>query len=203
MILRSKVLSKVYATVVSGFLAIFLLASCALNTTAGSKTEPASDLDSYIRIFDWKGAVPENLASVLSRDRNIFEFKAPAGQKRVTLSIDLLKDGEMQTVSSMEFSLDEQDLNYLSISIEQLKTEELINIAINGNKDSVHLEDYFQDLDVQRSSVLGDKRALEAVNNLMYISNKGEPIDLNAVYAEKVLPKDTKLLVVRLELKQD
>ncbi len=201
--LQSKVFSKVITLVISGCLMVLALGSCASNNSYGNSTKEASNNNSHIKTLDIKELVAENLASVLGNDRNIFELKVSEGQKRVTLSVDLLKDGKMQTVSSMEFPIDDKELNYLSISTDQLKTQEMISVALNGNKDSISLTDYFQDLEVQRTSVLGNERELEAVNYLMYITNQGEHIDLNSVYDEKILPKEKKLLVVKLELNQD
>lgn len=176
---------------------ILLLSSCSHEGAVKS----SSVGNSYIKLYDWKDVTPKNLASLLKNDRAIFEFKASKDQREATVTLDLLKDGEIQTLASMSFPVDNKDANYLSIATDFTEEEDnLINVSLNGNHEILKDFSYFSKSDVQKVSILGNERKLESSTYLMYVNNSGEALDLDAIYDKKVVPKDVRSIVFKLEL---
>lgn len=176
---------------------VLMLPSCSHEGAVKS----SSVSNAYIKLYDWKDVTPKNLANLLKNDRAVFEFKASKDQKEATVTLDLLKDGELQTLASMSFPVDDKDANYLSIATDFTEEKDnLINVALNGNHESLKDFSYFSKSDVQKVSILGNERKLESSTYLMYISNSGEVLDLDAIYNRKVIPKDVRSIVFKLEL---
>lgn len=177
-----------------------LLAACSSISDNQRNTENNQEHEGYIKFYEWQDKLPKNLIGVLEDDRKILEIKAPDGQKHVRFSLDLLKDGKMQTAASFEMTLDDKELNYTALSFDNSETHNHIAVTLNGNKETITFPKYFQDTTERKLSILGNKRDLQSVNYLMYIVDSGEVIDLNKIYNGDISIKGTNLLVLKMEL---
>lgn len=192
MFIKHCILERRNILLIGGLLVvIFLLTACASISTG----------EGYIKFYEWQDFPQRNLAAVLEDDRKILEIKAPNGQKNVCFSLDLLRNGKMQTEASFEMPLDDKELNYVALSFDDSGEKNHIAVNLNGQKDALTIPVYFQDTTVRKVSILGNHRTLEPVTNLMYVVDSGEVIDLDKIYNGDAAIKGTRLLVLKMEFR--
>lgn len=179
----------------------FILTACSSRSSNEGKKKGRPYHKGYIKLYEWKEFPQNNLSAVLKDDRQILEIKANKGQTKAFFSIDFLRDGKMEEGASSEMTLDDQELNYLNLSYDQLDEGDRISVCLNGEKVTLTVPPYFQNATERRVSLLGNQRALKSMNYLMYIVDSGEAIDLERVYGGDTTMKGTGLIAIKMEVR--
>lgn len=194
-------LNRKITSLLVGILGVLLLAACSSMNTSREAKDDNQYSESYIKLYEWEGLLPQNLAAVLNDGRKILEIRAPNGQKNVRFSLELLKEGQMQTIASSEMPIDANRLNYLALSFDGSGAQDHIDLSLNGHKETLEFPEYFQDTTTRKFSILGTQRALEPVTYVMYIVDSGEVVNLSRVYDGDIPVDIARLLVLKMEFR--